>query len=157
MKNKKLFISIICSILLVAMLACSLTACLKIGIKAENVIKRLEDHGATVKSNLRSAPVIAGWKGSSDADIKNIISAVYVPALNETSTEEGEDLTDQETQVLYVLYGGDKKSADWIEAQCKAYLADEENQEICAHWNVYRYDNVVMIGHYLLLAVARQY
>ena len=155
MKTKKNILISIALILLVAVLICSLTACLKIGMKSENVIKRLEEHGATVKSNLRSAPVISGWKSSSDAVITNIISAEYIPELNEG---EGEEVSaDSETQILYVIYCDDKKSADWVEAQCKAYMADEEHAEECAHWNVYRYDNTVMIGHYRLLAVARQY
>ena len=162
MKTKRLIISIIAVMLLAAVLVCSLTACLKIGMKSENVVKRLEEHGATVKSNMRSAPVIAGWKNGSSISISNIIYAYYTPAAegDETLTTvepEGED--EHPEQELYVIYCGDKKSADWVEEQCKAYKNAEENADICANWSVYRYedDNIIMIGHYLLLAVARQY
>ena len=160
MKTKKLVISII-AILLVAVLVCSLTACLKIGMQAENIKSRLEKHGATVKTNLRSAPVIEGWKNGSSVTITNIIYASYTPPTEESddysvAPENSEENPEQE---LYVIYCGDKKSADWVEEQCKAYKDAEENADICAGWSVYRYedDNIIMVGHYLLLAIARQY
>lgn len=160
MKKKKLAISIL-AILLVAALVCSLTACLKIGMKPENIKSRLEKHGATVKTNLRSAPVIEGWKSGSSVNISNIIYAAYTPPAEESgdynvTPEDPEETPEQE---LYVIYCGDKKSADWVEEQCKAYKDAEENADICTGWVVYRYedDNVIMVGHYLLLAVARQY
>lgn len=157
MKTKKIVFSIIAVVLLVALFGCLLTACLKIGMKEKNVIDRLKKHGAEV-SYERSSPVIADWQ-SNGVSIKDILLAVMQDGDNavdgatlDVDTDESEN---ENKQILYIFYANDKPSADWIEKKCKEYK--ETNAETCKNWNVYRYDNVVMIGDYQLLAVARQY
>lgn len=159
-----MFISIIAVVLLVAVLACTLSACLKIGLKQANVIKRLKDHGATV-SYERSSPVISEWQ-SKGISIKDILLAVMPEAQEvvdgstldeDSSDEQGESSESVSNETLYIFYANDKESADWIEDRCKEYKSAEENAEIVKYWNIYRYENIVMIGDYKLLAVARQY
>ena len=165
MKNKKLFLSLIAIVLLAAVLTCTLTACLKIGMKEENLIKRLKNHGASV-SYERSSPITPEWQ-SKGISIKDILLAAYTEGEGEvvdgsTLDEEGDEEEQSSVsvtvrQTLYVFYCNDKESGDWVEDKCKAYKADEQNGETVKNWNIYRYDNVVMIGDYQLLAVARQY
>ena len=78
--------------------------------------------------------------------------SVWIRFSNACRTEESVS-----NQTLYIFYANDKESADWIEEKCKAYKSAEENVETVKGWNIYRYDNIVMIGDYKLLAVARQY
>ncbi|MBQ9276344.1 MAG: hypothetical protein IJ226_01965 [Clostridia bacterium] len=163
MKNKKTIFSVVSVVLLVALLVCTLTACLKIGMKEENVIKRLKDNGATVTYE-RSAPMIAEWQ-SKGMDIKDILLAkldsteqVVDGATLDTETSDSDEASEAPVlQLLYVFYANDKATADWIEDKCKEYKSAEENADLVKDWNMYRYDNIVMIGDYRLLAIARQY
>lgn len=164
MRSKKVIFSVISVVLLVALLVCTLTACLKIGMKEENVIKRLKDNGATVTYE-RSAPMIAEWQ-SKGMDIKDILLAkldsteevVDGATLDEETSETDESAEEAPVlQILYIFYANDKATADWIEDKCKEYKSAEENAELVKDWNLYRYDNIVMIGDFKLLAIARQY
>lgn len=165
MKNKRTLFSVVSVVLLVALLVCTLTACLKIGMKEENVIKRLKDSGAAVTYE-RSAPMIAEWqsKGMSIKDILlakldgtsgEVVDGATLDGSSGEQTEEGE--TAQVVQLLYIIYCSDKETGDWVEDMCKEYKSSEENAELVKNWNMYRYDNIVMIGDYKLLAIARQY
>ncbi len=164
MKNKRTTFFVVSVVLLVALLVCTLTACLKIGMKEENVIKRLKDEGATVTYE-RSAPMIADWQ-SKGIDIKDILLAKLEDSqdvvdganLDADADEESESSTDVlVAKLLYVFYANDKASGDWIEDKCKEYKSAEENAELVKDWNMYRYDNIIMIGDFKLLAIARQY
>lgn len=159
MKNSKFVLKAVVLVVIVAILSVTLSACLKIGLKENNVISRLEAYGATVKKNMRSAPVIEGWTSNADVAVKNILYATYVPDVDSSAGLDGEDvdMSAYEMQELYVIYTDDKKSGDWVEEHCKAYVKAEENADVTAHWNVYRYDNIILVGDYRLLAVARQY
>ena len=160
MRNKKILFSLIAVVLLVAVMLCSLTACLKIAMKKNNVIKRLSDYGATVSDSKLSSPLITGWQ-SANIVISDIIQAVLNSESDASVTVGGDD--DEEgvntQKILYVFYAGDKASADWIYNKCKEYKESEEHSTECANWGIYTYDNdhIVMVGDNELLAVARTY
>jgi|GEM_PF-870123 len=160
MKTKKFFLKSIILVLCVALLLVSLVACIKIGLKANNVTARLEKHGATVKTGMRSAPPIEGWATEPGVVVSNIIHATYLPEWPTDENGDGvevEDASAYDQQVLYIIYADNKLSGDWVENACKAYISNEENADLTAHWNVYRSDNIILVGDYRLLAVARQY
>lgn len=163
MKNKRTLILIVVSVLLVALLTCTFTACLKIGMKAENIKKRLTEYGATV-SYERSSPVVVGWQSTSTR-IKDIMLA-QMP-LDEEAVDGAEldaDSDEEESEpvnpnVLYIFFCEDKDSMNWVKGKCKSFKEDAGNAELCAEWNIYTYDDdyIVMFGHKDLLKVARQY
>ncbi len=141
MKGKRLTLCIF-TLVLVAVLAVTLTACLKIGMREKNVVERLEGAGASVAYE-RTAPMTLN--GQSGYRIGNILHATMV-------VTEGEN---EEEQHLYVYFAQDVRSADWIEGECKSYV--KQNGDETAHWITYRFEEVVMVGHFRLVAIARQY
>lgn len=141
MKKKK-FISILLVFTTCLALAFSLTACMKIGMKKNNLVKKLQDSGASVEY-LRTTPMTAGESGYNFEDL--ILSKM-------TLTDDDGAETEEE---LYVIFAADEYSADWAEERCKSYIS--ENAETLVKWNVYRYDRVILCGHYKILAVARGY
>ena len=161
MKRTKLILSLIVVVVLVAVLACTFTSCLKIGMQEKSVYNRLKQSGATVSYPNSAAP-ITGWQ-SQNISIGTIILAV-MNGEGQNSGDENESSEEGSSaeidvvsgsKTLYVFYANDKKSADWIESRCKAYKS--ENAELCQKWNIYRYEDIVMFGHFELLSIARQY
>lgn len=135
MKTKKILRAILL-ILLTALMSVSLSACLKIGMKRDNLISRLEKAGASVTYE-RSTPMTeAGQRNYRLDDI--LLAKVQI---------------DGEERHVYVIYCGDDRSGDWVESQFKASKEDE----VYADWLVYRYDNVVMFGYFKAVAIARNY
>ena len=125
MKHKNILLKMLIVVLVVAILSVTLCACLKIGLKENNVVARLEKHGATVKTALRSAPPIENWANTIGISIDNIIYASYVPSVDNSEDEQGgenTDITGYELQELYIIYANDKKSGDWVEEHCKDYI-----------------------------------
>ncbi|MBO4380613.1 MAG: hypothetical protein J5815_00490 [Clostridia bacterium] len=163
MKNKRTLILIVVSVLLVALLTCTFTACLKIGMKAENIKKRLTEYGATV-SYERSSPITVGWQSTSTR-IKDIMLA-QMP-LDEEAVDGAEldvDADEEESEpvnpnVLYIFFCEDKDSMKWVKGKCDSYKSSDDNADLCADWSLYTYDDdyIVMFGHKDLLKVARQY
>lgn len=159
MKHKKSVILIVVAVLLVAVLTSMLTACLKIGMRKDNLKKRMEEYGATVTYS-RTCPVITGWQ-SKGINIKDILVVTMGASEEENGDEESEENGGEtvNTKLLYVIYASDKDGAKWIMEKCKAYKSAEENAELCANWALYEYedDYIIMFGDRELLAVARQY
>lgn len=143
--KKRNFVLIMLVLTMCLTLVFSLTACMKIGMKKNSIVKKLQDSGASVEY-LRTTPMTAGESGYNFEDLILSKMTVTDSADEEQSESEGE---------LYVLFAADELSADWAEERCKAYIS--ENAETLAKWNVYRYDRVILCGHYQILAIARGY
>ena len=167
MKKRKVVLLMICA-LLVAAVAASFAGCLKIRMTERNIEKNLKDAGAEV-SQARTSPMTPSGNGYR---IGTIMLA-YMPIADGVS-ESGEELS--HTDVLYVFFAGDEEAADWVEEQCSIYIGTRLNEESeteppaeesepqggeaswdVANWNIYRYDNIVMCGHFKILREARGY
>lgn len=145
MKTKRIALSI-CSILLVCVLLASLCACMKVGMKKNQIETKLKDDGATV-NYVRTTPMTKG--GESSHSFEDLLRATKAY----TVSVDGVD--SEVEQELYVIFCGDDASTDWTIEACKKYV--EENKEEQDKWLVYNYDRVVLCGYYQLLAVARGY
>lgn len=149
MKVKRLLskiCTVICLVLLLAAICTAFTSCMKIGMQEKNIIERLTKAGADIEY-MRTTPItINGQAGYKIGDILLVKMAF-------SNASEDEDL--QVEEMLYIYFAQDKRSGDWLESVCKEYL--ESHREENPKWNVYRYDEVVMIGHYKILTVARSY
>lgn len=144
MKAKKT-VSIICCLLVLIVVAISMTACLKISMNENSIKDRLTKAGAQIKVE-RTTPITKD--GQSGYRIDDILLA----KLAVTDRVDGEDVELDES--LYVFFASDDSSADWIEKKCKEYV--KQNDDLI-NWNVYRYDTIVMCGHYKILSIARSY
>ena len=143
MKTKRAFL-IILTLLLTAVLAVTLTACLKIGMREKNIIERLEEAGASVVYERTSPMTLNGQAGYRIGDIVHATKA-YADNGDENETERH----------IWIFFAQDARSADWIEEECKKYL--EQDPDATARWISYRFDEVVMVGYYRLVSIARQY
>lgn len=145
MKAKRILI-FICAAVLIAALSVSLTACLKIGMRENNVLDRLNKAEVTVQFERTSPMTLNGQNGY---DIGDIVHGKKVY----TEQVDGQDV--EVEQEIYVFFTKNIRSADWAEEVCRKYI--EENPETAAHWNVYRYDEVVAIGYFKLISIVKQY
>lgn len=145
MKRKKSLIYVVSVIALVVVLMLSLTACLKIGMQKKQVRDRLTQAGAQVTDE-RSAPMVQGVSGLS-------IESILLAKLTVTDIVDGEEV--ELSERAYVFFAKNVSSADTIEKSCKAYLND--NQDTIVHWNVYRFEETIVCGHYKIVNVVRQY
>jgi hypothetical protein len=145
MKAKRIVL-IICTVLIAALLGASLTSCLKIGMRENNVRDRLDKAGVTVKYE-RTSPMTS--EGQSGYKIGDILHGTMIVREN----VDGEDVEKEES--VYVFFTGDTRSADWVQERCKKYV--EENVDNISRWNVYRFEEVVVVGYYKLVSIVRQY
>lgn len=120
-----------------------MTACMKIGMRKSNVLKNLEEAGATVEYK-RTTPMTKD--GEKDYPFEDLIYATK-------AYSEGEDA--ETLQELYVIFCGNDDAADWTEESCKKYV--EDNPDTTVKWNTYRYDRVILCGYYKLVSVVRSY
>lgn len=139
MKTKKITLAVVCCLISIILLV-SLCSCMKIGMKKNTIIDRLEDAGATIQYQRTTpmCPIDAGY------NLEDLILS--------TLTQDGEGA---EVWTLYVICAGDERAADWAEESSKKYI--EDHLEECAGWNYYRYERVILCGHYKLLSIARNY
>ena len=165
--RKRGYLMIILCLALVAVLGLSLVGCLKIGMRERNIQKRLEDAGAEI-SHERTAPML--YDGTS-AQLNGIGTILFsYMGVTERDSDTNEDVEHQE--ILYIIFAKTDESGDWAEAAAKSWLEtqkqlradgqEDPNGDVQAEWdldkwNVYRYENIVMCGHYQILAVARSY
>lgn len=145
MKKKKLVLSVLC-VALICVLLSSLTACMKIGMRQENVVKKLTESGATIRYE-RNTPMTKD--GQNDQKLGDLIYST------KTFTETVDGAENEVVRELYVIFAGNDSSADWAEKRCKDYVS--QNAETLEGWETYRYDRVILCGHYKLLAIARGY
>ncbi len=166
MKNSKR-VMIFISALLVAVLAFSLAGCLKIGMRERNIRQRLEDAGAEL-SYEKIAPMLRGGTAGQLNSIGTVLgSYMSVKDRNADTNEEVEH-----EDMLYVIFAKTDSAGDWAEDCANAWLdkqlelrqngeedpdGDVKPEWALDKWNVYRYDNVIMCGHYQILKVARTY
>lgn len=143
---KKKILVLIASVTLIVVLAFMLTSCLSIGMKKNNIVKTIQDNGLDM-SYLRTTPMVDGFgsKGYRFDDFMLVTGAVGESANNEDSVEN--------LNKLYIHFAGDDESASWAEEMCKSYLENNQLEK----WIVYRFDRVIMIGHYQLVAIIRGY
>lgn len=141
MKKKLLLFTT--SILVVCLLLATMTACMKIGMRKSNVLKSLEEAGATVEYK-RTTPMTKN--GEKDYSFEDLIYATKAYG-------EGED--SETLQELYVIFCGSDDCADWAEESCKKYVDD--NPDTTVKWNTYRYDRVILCGYYKLVSAVRSY
>lgn len=125
----------------------SLTACLKYNLTEDSIEKRLKEEEYTV-SYISSADETAGYI-SQNVSISTIISATKT--VNDEAAENG--------VVFYfvkIFFCGNAASAKWVEEKLNAY---NENPGYASDKNViiYRYENVVMVGDYVSVSIARTY
>ncbi len=143
MRTKRTLTFICCALVLI-IAALSLTACLKISMKENSIKDRLTKAGAQIET-LRTSPMtVEGQSGYSVDDIL-LAKMIVVDRVGEEDAEVEES--------LYIFFVRDSKSAAWVESKCKEYVSSNE----LANWNVYRYDTVIMCGHYKILTIARTY
>ena len=145
MKGKRV-VYLICIIVIAGLLGISLTSCLKIGMKESNVRNRLSDAGVTVRYERTSPMTIEGQNGYKIGDILHGTMTITETVVGETAERE---------ENVYVFFAGDTRSADWVENVSKKYI--EDNADVLSHWNVYRFEEVVAVGYYKLVAIVRQY
>ena len=136
MKKKKLVLSVLC-VALICVLLSSLTACMKIGMRQENVVKKLTESGATIRYE-RNTPMTKD--GQNDQKLGDLIYSTKTF----TETVDGEE--SEVVRELYVIFAGNDSSADWAEKRCKDYVS--QNAETLEGWQTYRYDRVILCGHY---------
>ena len=135
---------LICVILIAGLLGVSLTSCLKIGMRENNVRDRLNEAGVTVKYERTSPMTSEGQNGYKIGDIMHGTMIV---------SENVDDEAVEREENIYVFFAGDIRSADWVENVSKKYVEDNA----LSHWNVYRFEEVVAVGYYKLVAIVRQY
>ncbi len=160
MKRKVLIT--ISSLILLVVLVFSLTACLQIGMKKNNIIKKIEDNNMTM-NYVRSTPMTLdygedGYKFEDFILATGVVTDVQAPVEDPNAPElpEGSESVEQNNvDSLYIHFAKDDESADWAEEQCKKYL--EDNKDTLSKWVVYRFDRVIMCGHYQLVAIIRGY
>ncbi len=143
MNRKKITVSILL-LLFVCVLMVSLTACMKINMRKSVIIQRLEDVDASIEYK-RTTPMT---KDGKDYLFEDLIYATK-------PYSEGESGDGEVVQEFYVIFCGSDSAADWAEEACKKYV--EDNADITANWNTYRYERIVMCGYYKLLSQARGY
>lgn len=124
---------------LISVMTATFTGCLKIGMRKDNIIKRLNDKGYSV-SYLSTTDMIK--EQQSKYKIGDIVYACFT---NESTAE---------IYAVYVYFCLDDKSADFAEQANRGY---NDEAGTYSGWNIYRYDNVVMFGDYRAIAVARNY
>ncbi len=139
MKTKKLTLIITC-VAMCLILVMSLCSCMKIGMKKNTIVDKLKDAGATITDERTTpmAPIDAGY------NLEDLILA--------TLKQEGET---EEVWTLYVICTGDERAADWAEDSCKKYINEHSDETV--GWNCYRYERIILCGHYKLVAIARGY
>lgn len=165
--RKRRFVFIVASLLVVVALCFSLAGCLKIRMRERNLETRLQNAGADI-SHERTAPMLADGTTQQKSGIGTIIFAFM--GVTEYNAELQEDVEHQE--MLYILFAKSDEAGDWAEESAKAWLKTQQdlraegqedpNGDVAAEWdlakwNVYRFDDVVMCGHYKVLSVARGY
>ncbi len=149
---KKKTITILIALTLCVVLLFSLTSCMKIGMQLNNVVSKLNSNGMSVEY-LRTTPMtdghgIQGYVFDEIILTKGVVTDVGVSSIVDESTGTASDK-------LYIIYTGDELSADWAEEQCTNYIKD--NSEDLSKWIVYRFERVIMCGHYQLIALIRGY
>ncbi len=150
MKRKAL--TILIALTLCVVLLFSLTSCMKIGMQLNNVVSKLNSNGMSVEY-LRTTPMtdghgILGYVFDEIILTKGIVTDIGASSVVDEDTQEA-------TDKLYIIYAGDEISADWTEEQCQKYLTD--NAEEFEKWTVYRFERVIMCGHFQLIAMVRGY
>lgn len=143
--SKKRVMLTIATVLIVCLLAVSLTACMKIRMRKSSIVDRLEDIGATIEYQ-RTTPMTKG--GEKEYSFEDLIYSTK--AYNDVENDDSEII-----QELYVIFCGSDSAADWAEDACKKYI--EDNPDITVKWNTYRYERVIMCGYYELLTEVRTY
>lgn len=141
---KKRVLTVISALVLVAMLAVTLTACLKIGMQPNNIKKRL-DEGGVAYTYERSTPITKDGESSySFGDLMHC---------TKTYTEIVDGVESEVVKEMYVIFANNDESAAWAKEQADKYVSDNNLEK----WNTYIYDRVVMCGYYELVAIARSY
>lgn len=144
-----------------------LCGCLKIGMRERNLEDRLVKAGAEV-SHERIAPML---RGGTSAQLGGIGTVLFAPmGVSDYDKETGE--TAEHQDMLYVIFAKTDEAATWAEDRAGEWLQEErdlrergEEDEYgdvapewdLDHWNIYRYDRVVMCGHFRILSVAKMY
>ncbi len=158
MSTKK-FALIASALVLAALIACVFTGCLSIGLKETNVMDRLRDKGAVVTTP-RNDPITNDLPREYSKPT-TLLATLSVP---ETDPETGEEIANEHR--LYIFYCRDNLSAKWVEQRCKDFVieqkalmdnGDESAMDTTGWANVYRRDDVVMMGHYKIMSIARGY
>jgi len=163
--TKSRFVKILSIVLIVVVLSLSLTACLKIGLKKNNLISKLNEEGFTVNYIYRTPMTTgAGSKYKYDDILyvyKEGVSNNYQDQQIDggvSGSESGtDDASTKSNYIMYVIYCTNEQTADFTEDQCETYIALEDNATQCLKWVVYRYDNIVFCGNIEIVAVARGY
>lgn len=158
---KKKILLIIVSILLVSLLAFSLSACIKLGLKEDAVMDKLTENGYLIKHGKTDVPL--DLDKLSKLSIESCFTA-YVEKI-----DENENVVT--VNKLYVYYLSDTQSADELESMINgatiSTTVDEQEKEIpfidylaqtlgkrCSY---YRNDQVILLGDFESIALIRSY
>jgi len=141
---KKRVITVLCALTLAIVLTFSLTACMKIGMQKNNIVKRLDEAGIAYAYE-RTTPITKD--GEREYAFEDLLhcTKVYTETVDGVETEVVKE--------LYIIFAGNDKAAEWALEKANAYINDNNLEK----WNAYRYEKVVMCGYYELLAAARSY
>lgn len=141
---KKRVITVLCALTLAVVLTFSLTACMKIGMQKNNIVKRLDEAGISYTYE-RTTPITKD--GEREYSFEDLLHCT------KTYTETVDGVETEVVKELYIIFAGNDKAAEWAFEKANAYIEDNGIEK----WNAYRYDKVIMCGYYELLAAARSY
>lgn len=145
MKRNRIVLSI-CLILLVCVMLASFSACMKVGMRKNQIETKLTDEGATFEYQ-RTTPM------TSDAPTGSKFEDIILSKKAYTVSVDG--VESEVEQKIYIIFCGNDSTAEWTLEACQKYVDD--NKTDADKWNVYAYDKVVLCGYYQLLAIARGY
>ncbi len=157
--KKRLFI-VLTSIILVAVLAVSLSACIKLGLKKDAVIDKLNESGYSVKHGKTDLPF------NTDDLVQLSIDSCFTAYIDDVKDEQTVTVNK-----LYVYYLSNVKSADTLEDMIKntkvKVTVDEQEKEMSIVDNLeyqlnkkcsyYRNDQVILVGDFESVALIRSY
>lgn len=145
MKRNKFVLSI-CLILLVCVMLTSFCACLKVGMKKNQIETKLRDEDASFEY-LRTTPMTTDAPSGSKFGDLILSTKAYTVSVDGVDTQVDEQ--------LYIIFCENDSTVEWTVEACQKYVEDNKSEQ--DKWNVYSYDKVVLCGYYQLLAVARGY
>ena len=146
--KRKIFITL-CAALLVVVLTVAFAGCLKISMKKNSVIQRLSDQGYTIKYSSYSEEIDGYQKNGVHID-----DIVFATKDENAVDEEGKPAI----SFVRMFYCTDTDSADWVEEMVKKFRDDNKYELVTnKRIEIYRYENIIFVGDFESVAIARNY
>lgn len=132
---KRKYASIFIVTVLMLIMLCSLSGCMKITLRKDNILSRLKENGYTTAYK-QTTEVVKNNEGTHQ--VKEIIEA----------TKEEKD----KNFIVTIYNCGSESTAIWVED-----LANKYNSENKLDFEIYRFQDVVLYGDFESLSIARNY